>query len=312
MTIPDNTLYIDNSAIELITTCPFLAYATLIRRRVPNSMAPALRFGRHIHTALEFRYKCMAQGLDWTTDRRNEQSSLLTNAFATDPLEDEGWRNVDTAQALIDTYNTKYPNEGLRILEVNCEHIVEKPFTIFVGVINGINIIYIGRIDLAYMDGQHVFVRDHKTSSMLGDTYWKDAAVSEQQRGYCYALRETLGIEPLGYELNVLSARAPSKTGKALELPPRFKQFTREPSGQLDDWKRNMMNQLDVWLYLCERNGDSFDKWADSRHHKHCIGKFGVCKMYSVCELPDHKQQEMHLLSSSFKHNDWDPLKQEQ
>ena len=305
LNIPDNTLYIDNSSIELITICPFLAYATLIRRRVPAAPQPALRFGRHIHSALEYRYKCMANSIPFD---ENHQATELSANFANDPCDEEGWRNADTARDLISAYNTKYPNEDLRILKVNGEFIVEKSFTIFTGRIRGINIIYTGRIDLAYYDGPHVFVRDHKTSSVLGDTYWKDAAVSEQQRGYCYALREALGVEPLGYELNVLAARAPTKTGKSLELPPRFKTFTKEPTGQLDAWRDNMMNQLDVWIYLLERNGDDFTKWAASRHHKNCITKYGPCRMYSVCELPDHKGQEFALMSSAFKVNDWNPL----
>lgn len=292
----DNCFFVDNSSIELITTCPWKAYAKILRKRTVDSETPALRFGTHIHAALAFRYRCEAIGKDFDP---NIQSRVIARRFERTPCESEDWRNVSTAQAVLNEYNIKYIAEPFDILRLNGFPIVEKPFCLYAGDVDGTKIFYIGRIDLAYRDGQHLYVLDHKTSSMLGLSYWQDVAMSEQQRGYCWALREVLGEEPLGYVINVLACRKPSKTGKAIEFA-RNTTFTREPAGQLDEWRENMLNQVSEFLWHVKRN-------IFPRHHKHCVHKYGTCEFYSCCELPP-QSRETALMGSPFKESDWSPL----
>ena len=294
----DKTFFVDNSAIELLTTCPWRAYASIIRKRTLVAEQPALRFGGHIHAALAYRYRRIAQGKVPCPD---VQMRILSTRFARTPLESEEWRNVNTAQDVITSYNERYSSEPLDtdVVHHNGFPLVEKPFAVIAGERLGWRIVYIGRIDMAFRDGGHLYVRDHKTSSVLGQTYWQDVAVSEQQRGYCWALRETLGEEPLGYEINVLCARKPSRTGNAIEFA-RQKVFTREPPNQLDVWRDNMLAQVETFLWHVNKN-------IFPRHHKHCIHKYGVCPFYSVCELPP-QTQEQALTSSAYQENTWSPL----
>lgn len=293
-----NTFFVDNSSIEPITTCPWLAYISIVRRLKRTGESPPLRFGGHIHAALAYRYRRIAQGHKPDDD---VISRILTLRFARTPCENEDWRNVNMAHAVLDAYGIHYLEEetNMEVYMHKGYPLVEKPFSLYIGDVLGFKIVYMGRIDLVYKEGPHTYVIDHKTTSMMGITYWQDTAMSEQQRGYCWAVREVTGLEPLGYVINALACRKPTKTGTSIEFK-RQNTFTREPAGQLDEWRENMLYQVEEFLWHHKRG-------IYPRHHKHCITKYGACPLYSVCELP-LQSRELALQSSEFAHNDWTPL----
>jgi len=293
-------LFVDNSLIELITTCPWKAYAAVMLRRRRGGEEPALRQGSHVHSALAYRYRREAIGLPWSGD---VQQRILAKRYEQTPCESEEWRNLDYASQIICAYNEQYPFEQFEVIRHGPHSFpfVERPFAVELPEkIDDITIFYVGRMDLAVRDSNgHLYVMDHKTTSVLGDTYWDDAFMSEQQHGYCWALREVLGEEPVGYIMNVLAVRKPSKTGKGVEFARRTYP-TREPPGKLDEWYSNMVLQVRTFLHHFRNS-----LWP--RHHKHCISKYGRCEFYRVCELPEHSRSAA-LASSAFKDNDWSPL----
>lgn len=296
----NETLFLDNSSLELITTCPHKAYLKLIRRRTSAADAPALRLGGHLHAALAYRYKLEAFGKPWSQDK---QLQLLERRFASTPCTSEGWRDLGLAGKVVAHYNEEFALETLDILRLPSFYnlpLVEKPFAIVVGQIGNTTIVYTGRLDLGIREaGRGIFVLDFKTTSQLGDSFWEDASVMEAQRGYCYALKECLGEEPTGYIIRAIAIRPPTRTGTSIE----FKQqtfYTKVPGGQLDEWKSNMLMQVEEWLWHCSRNKYPF-------HHKHCIAKYGKCEFFNVCNGPA-ASRESSLMSSDFKSNDWSPM----
>lgn len=290
-------LFVDNSFIELLTTCPWKCWASSVAKRRLASETPALRLGSHIHATLAYRYKIEAFGKPYNQD---VQFRILSKRFERTPCETEDWRNLDTAQKVIEAYNTSHPIEPFDIVNHNGFPLVEKPFAVEAGQIGDVTIIYTGRIDLCLRDNNNgLFVMDHKTTTMLGDTYWKDMEFSEQQRGYCWIIRKILGEEPLGYIVNVLAMRRPTKTGVPIEFQ-RQRFYTKEPTGQLDDWHQNMLAQVEEFLW-------HYGRGIFPRHHKHCIGKYGACEFVRVCELPE-KDRATALASGAFKNNEWSPL----
>src|ERR1039458_9874711 len=80
----DGCFFVDNSMLELITTCPWQAYASIVRRKRPATESSALRFGGFIHKALEFRNRTTALGQPWT---EHQQVEMLSTLFASSPLE---------------------------------------------------------------------------------------------------------------------------------------------------------------------------------------------------------------------------------
>lgn len=313
----DGCLLIDNSSIEHITTCPTAAAYLLCHRRVATGSAVAPRYGTMIHHAMSYRYRNQDT---WTED---EQIALMAREFAADPCETEGWRNLNSASLLIRSYNRAHPFERFKLAQLpNGELCVERSFAAYIGEVRGIKIVYTGRIDLAYHLDDGLFVHDWKTSSMYGSNFWLDYAMSEQQRGYAWALRECFGIEPTGFIVAALVTREsvaeavwddllgkavrPTKTGKESKAVPiefgRQRFFTAEPPGQLDEWRDNLLQQLDNFLYQSE-------KGTYAKHHKHCVGKYGPCPYYHVDELPERSRMTA-LMSGAFTENKWSPLNQ--
>jgi hypothetical protein len=292
----DGCLFLDNSAMELITTCPRSAEYGLLHRRSPSGDAPPLRYGGIVHHALAYRYRRAFQNKPFDEEK---QLRILTHHFTTNPCEGEDWRNLNSASNLITAYNIEYTTEPFTVASLASFPFVERPFAIYIGDVLGIKLIYTGRIDLVVLYPEGLFVMDHKTSSVLGNSYWADAAMSPQQRGYCWAIRETLGTEPSGYIINVLASRKPSKTGNPIEFA-RQRFFTRIPAGQLDEWRLNLLDQVSAFL-TAYRNGRL------PMHQKMCVSKFGLCKYYPVCELPS-AQRSIALYSSAYEDRKWSPL----
>lgn len=286
-------LMLDNSAVETFTICPRKALYSIMGQRRSARPQAELRFGGHLHAALAYRYRCEALGLPWS---EGTQMRILDRRFCSTPCEDEEWRNLGTAQKVISKYNLHWSHDPVDILRHNGRPIVEMPFAVFAGRINGWDIYYIGKIDLGHRtDG--IIVRDHKTTSMLGNSFWRDAAVSPQTRGYLWALRTILGEEPLGYEINVLATRAPSKTGTPIEFARRT-YYTR---GQLDEWHSHFLAKAEYFLWLLAKG-----QWP-KHEAMHCVHKYGTCEFYQVCELPA-SQREAMLASTEYTNNTWTPL----
>lgn len=307
---------VDNSKLDLITTCPQLAYLSIIRSLRSSSESPALRYGGFIHRALAYRYRRLGQGRQWTED---VQIRILQHCFTKTPCEIEGWRNLDSAVKTIRSYNTAWANDKVVVAKKsNGTPLVEQPFAVDTGVVlHGRRIVYIGRIDLVLVTASGLLVVDHKTTSQLGDSFWFDQAASPQHRGYCWALRETLGVTPMGYEVNAVATRESVvnfdynpitgklvTTGKSKATPCEFARspLTQVTPGDLVKWYNNMLAIVDNFLGYVDRN-------SYPEHKKHCVHKNGICPFYHVCNSNmSDSDREAALQSSAFTENTWSPL----
>lgn len=310
--------------IEQFTTCPWLAYATVVERRRPSGESAALRFGGLIHQVLAWRSLQQANGKEIN---ENELVALTNKLFAENPLELEGWRNADSAVKLLRFYNAHYPNEEFKT-DTNTTQgqqtpYIEQPFAVDTHrTVRGRRIIYTGRIDkkVRYPDGS-TYTLDHKTTLFGGDTFWQDQQMTGQHKGYVWADRECTGEECTGYIVDMLRTTESilnsefdenlgqlvggrTATGRVSKAVPvelaRQKFFTRVPPGQIDEWFENMLHQVDTFLY-------HVDTGYFPRHWKHCVGKYGLCQMYQVCSLPK-ESREGALASSAYTVNEWTPL----
>lgn len=300
---------VDYSSLEPITTCPYRAYLTLERKKRLNVEQAALRFGKHIHTALDYRYKMQFyRGLTSTYDFispdrqvtvEEMQNRILERCFTSTPCESEFWRNLDSASKVIEMYNATYSGDDFKVASVGGRPFVEQSFSIITEKIDGILIIYIGRIDLAlYNSREQLFVLDHKTTSMLGEQFWADQAMSGQYKGYCWAIEKAGLPRPTGYIVNALACRKPTKTGVPIEFERRTF-FLNDDSLSL--WYQNMLLQVETYLWHHKRN-------KFPQHTKHCVTKYGLCEFYKCCEQHPNSHDDC-LESNLYTTNDWSPLK---
>ncbi len=264
---------------------------------------------------MKYRYTNQAS---WTQEKQLE---IITNEFTTRPLETEGWRNLHASSLMLRGYNQTFPEKFDLITLPTGELCVEKPFAAFIGVVRGIKLIYMGKIDLAYREEGNLFVHDFKTSSVFGESFWANQSMAEQYRGYAWGFRECTSEEPTGYVVTCLVTResvtnasfdellgrvvpgttANGKESKAVPIEfGRQRFFTIEPPGQLDEWRENFLLQADTFLYQAERG-------QFAKHHKHCVGKYGPCPYYHVDELPERSRLSA-LQSGAFEEVTWSPL----
>ena len=174
------------------------------------------------------------------------------------------------------------------------------PFGTFTCGNTPIRVVLQGRIDyLGARDGQTMFM-DHKTTSMMGPSYFKDFEMSSQFSTYAWAIQQLVGTMPAFGIVNALGIRKPTKTGQALDFQRYTVRFTEE---KLQEWHADVVRLIQDFLTY-------YSSGFFPRHTKWCVGKYGECQYYNVCTLPSAQRQTM-LATGDYKDVTWDPTKNE-
>ncbi len=324
----DGAFFIDNSTLELLTTCPRSLEYNRLFKRISAGAKPSLHFGSAIHLALEWRYKnCRNQPPDALEE--SEQVKVMADFFAKPenvPPEDDH-RNLNWAVEIIKHYNQNYQIEPFNILvDKDDKPLVEMPFALHLfdaalnpGIyvpggkdgaeptkIHSIPVYYSGKVDLPVMWDNNIVVNDHKTSGVMGDFFFKEQRVSPQQIGYCWAFHQLTSQRPNAFCINTIGSRLPPQKPKkgmdAWWAENFFRHKEMLYDYQLDEWKRNTIALIEEFFWHYSRNFFPQKK-------KWCSGKYGLCGYYDVCDLPP-TQRSLMLESTMFAENAWSPLKE--
>jgi len=312
----DNTLFIDNSSQERIQTCKRSAGYYLAHKREGNKSKPSLQFGRIVHKILEERYRNHGAYAD--ADCIKAMVQVADTEFSQWPGEPDDFRNYGMATALIKKYTEQYAFEDFEIVHLaDGKPFVERAFAIPLGRIavnrtmwvrspDGsiaqrevglINVVQKGKIDLAFRREGMLYGLDHKTTSIMGSSYFAEFELASQFHGYSWAIRHMTGELPRGFVINGLGVRKPTKTGNSLEFIrhtiPIFPALVAE-------WEVDTMQLVAEFITGCANN-------ALPKETKWCVGKYGPCEFKAVCGLEPHLR-DMSLYSNEYKPVTWDPL----
>jgi hypothetical protein len=304
-----NCLIVDNSALEDLQSCPWMYYVKHILRRVPVAGKAPLIFGGAIHAALKVRYATLLHE-PCTEPVQAAMLSATYEHMQLHPPPAQDHRQYELAEAFIRMYNQVYRREPFFIVKHGEKNIVELPFVFELGVLsNGQKVLYSGRMDLVIRDTEGTWVFDHKTTFEYGLGFEDIMRVTPQMRGYAYACKTILGIQPTGYVVNAIRVRRPKKSdeyavaGEGSVRPDDFKRVREHLSyHELDEWHDNTLN-------LCEELVYYHSKGTFPTHRKSCYGIYGRCHFYDCC-LIKRDQREGFLQSHVFEQNDWSPLNQ--
>lgn len=346
----DYILHIDHSSLENFNNCARRAEYSLVQRRQPVRNTSALSFGTAIHKALEtsLRVDAIDRNSELVTSK---QSSDILEHFSSNPVPMDEWRTADRALDIMARYRKQFEHDVFDVLEINDRPMVEVPFALPLGTVEiddevdyaanivlgkevadtikeydktfycrTIHVLWTGRIDaIIVMDGK-IWVMDHKTTSMGGDTFLKQFQLSAQTVGYTWAAQELLEQLPFkdwqmhyeklrgpdnidttpvvsGLLLNGIISRKPSRTGTAVEF---LRQRFLYDSYMLDEWKHNTLTLVSDFLTHLQRGFFPMQTtW--------CIGKYGVCPYFDVCNLPP-QQRPVLLNSNLYEDITWSPL----
>lgn len=352
----DRCIFVDNSMLELFTTCPRALQYNKLNARISAAESPSLNFGSAIHEALELRYKLYA---NQPTDPLYKQdvTDILTAFFDQHPAPVDEYRNLNWALEVVRQYNLRYGAEDFNLLQydqpigcVKCdskgclfckgtgkvELMVELPFAFPLCAINlltlktrldfdgnpqtltehEIGVLYSGRIDLPFVQDEHIFVLDHKTTSVLGPTFFDDKKMSPQQKGYCWSFQKLTGKTVRGFVVNAIRIKEPPQyVTKGVESKYSGKKLTPEQwwheslqrerfylnDGELDEWHENTISLVEEFFW-------NYSRGYFPRKTSWCVGKYGRCQFFDVCSTFPVEDRATMLSSGLFKDNTWSPL----
>lgn len=317
----DYILEMDWSSINHFLTCWRASEFALVYSRVMGR-TPALTYGSALHLSLEAYYR-----------GERDVAKLLQVAapeFEANPPGLGEWRNMEALEKAIKGYIEKY--SALDAFQVKTtisgELMVEQAFStplceieinnwipyypdMLLPAMEGslatklyINKLYVqwtGVIDIAAEDGpdHDDLVIDHKTTSIGGPTYYDQFDLSQQTRGYCWAMSQLTGRPCRKFMANVIEGRAPTAKGKgnSLDFQRKWVTYTDE---QISKWQHDMTSIIKDFIAKLVA-GD----FPENTHS--CIGKFGKCSYLDVCRLPEKMRGTM-LASDVYTSNIWNPL----
>tara|TARA_R110000772_G_scaffold266171_1_gene388283 strand:+ start:2433 stop:3485 length:1053 start_codon:yes stop_codon:yes gene_type:complete len=315
----DYVLRIDNSTLEKFQSCPRSADFYAIRRKTSPPSGPLLAGGA-LHSGMEYLYK---NGV--SPEHLPMAQQIAEEFFAEQPNVDTQWRNPSLVCAALEKYVKNYENnDPFELVQYKGEPFVERSFEIELGVIDvnttlPYNKLYLcnegedaplyvrklycmwtGKLDLAVRDAIGVKVLDHKTTSMLGSTFYKQFEIGQQPLGYSWALQKILGETVSGFIVNAIYWRPPLKnqTNGRVEFYRHPFNYSQE---LIAEWETDVMGSVsDFVSNMIRGHFPGYRLW--------CVGKYGVCPYHDVCTLG--KSQRSALLNSSLYDNvNWDPTK---
>jgi hypothetical protein len=320
ISLTDGALHIDNSSLERFVTCPRSGQYYFIHRREKSAPRPSLDFGRIIHSALEVRY----QNLDLPAQTVLPMMlDKLAAEFEHYTPPEGDFRNYQLACEIIIKYMDKYPIEDFTLVKLNDNKpLIETSFAVPLGLVEVqpgllnvvekttgeeyvykdayLPIVWTGRIDLGYRRENKLHLMDHKTTSVMGSTYWMSFDLSHATYGYSWAMKQLTGETPFGYVINGISINKPTKTGKSNRPDEWFERKSVVISPEhLEEWVEDTLHI--VTNVLQQATYGYFPK-----HTAWCVGKFGACPYMDVCLMPPDSR-EVVLYSNNYKDVTWSP-----
>ena len=334
--ISNDAFFVSASFLEKLETCPRAAQFYKIDQRVSAQDSSAATFGSHIHSGLEMHMRQLEHASDKETTFRKVVWTL-EQEFTKEPIEEGDFRTLNWAIEIYKHYVERFEFEGWRPLAYNepqaCPHcvtsrvdkvlgspaplcewcngtgtykiMVEVPFVLPLGIVDGTQIYYRGFIDLPVLDGNALWSLDYKTTSRLGEDFWADKKMSAQQKGYAWALQEALKRPVTGYVVRairtsqmpagVLAGKPNRVTGEVKKQSDWWNEVFAEErfylgEDELDEWQQNALALVEEFFWHQKRN-------YFPRKTMWCAGKYGRCAYYEVCStFPP--QERVHILNS--------------
>lgn len=282
---------------------------------------------------------------EWT----KEEDQRILKFFTENPAPLDEYRTVQNALAVLAAYRQRasLPDYQWEIQSDSSGPIIERAFELPLGVVevndwipmpwlldaqleeaikhgsqekrgvcapyvSHIHIAWSGRIDAIARCGNPNVVRvvDHKTTSIMGDSFMQDFQISNQVLGYVWAARQLWpDLDVSAFCLNAIHFKKPTGTGAITDPGPRggpsalsFVRGYYEYSPQrLSEWAENCLNIVSDFIHCLVR--DSFP-----RHTKWCFGKYGKCQYHDVCVQDDPKVRANMIHSDMFKQVTWNPV----
>ncbi len=309
LTFIDGAFLIDNSTLSLLK-CPRLYQYQSLNKKVLADSKAGRNFGSTLHVGWATRYRRCGNRPVGPEDVL-AINDAMREWLMENPQPPDDFRNLGHAERVMAFYNLNYQMEPFDILTSphSDKPIVESSFALPIGTVEGVPLIYTGKLDLGTKDRNGTWAGpDHKTTFQYGASFDADMAMDGGQLGYTWALAQVLGERPRGYIIDGVRIRRPSssKATKYIEAPAPvdasdFKRIPFDVSQDvLDEWREDVL-ELVALIFNFHRRGHF------PRYRWQCVNKYGKCDFYDVCSIP-RASREAVLTSTLYEENTWSPL----
>lgn len=294
---------LDNTALDAYMTCPRkYYYGMVLHRRSRGSLSPALAYGTTWHAIMEAHYKTggdtkavvEAAVASWKPHENPDDHRTLERCVSEYGKYLEKWGDYD-AEAVNWGETVGYPTSPV----IECPAEAWWP-----GALHP----YTGKIDRIFTHQGLYYVEDHKTTSAMGASYFRQFDPSNQMMGYAWLAQLYSGLPIAGVRIN---AHAVLKGSSKFE-----RQTIMYSQERLEEWARN----LNVWVkridfsYKVAQNerdiglvdNDEADLRAFPHNFQACAGKYGQCTYTDVCTMPARIRGR--ILEDAFDERPWNPL----
>ena len=263
----------DFTTLDTFQSCQEKYRKRMVQHLVPLTVAPPLEFGKAIHMALETYYKGKTMQEAVATFKENYTR------------EDDPKRTQLIGEQMLLDYAEVYKTEPFKVVDV------EIGFAVPLG-----DYIFTGRLDgLVEWDSQ-LWVLEHKTTSMLGMTYFKQFEMSMQIDGYIYAAEQFTGKRCAGV---VVNAMQPKTKTKKLE-----DHYARDPITRSEFERSEFKREVPLLIK------EILEKEASGtyiREKRSCFTYNYQCPYWDLCKYGEDKK----MIERDFKIEKWMPYKQE-
>lgn len=279
---------LDNTALSLYMKCPRkFDFAMRRNRRNMGKPTPALGYGSAWHKMLELHYRyggdadIVYMGLEkyWEDHGKLDDHRTKERAW----LEYQKYVERYGLPEEEDAKTVGFPENPLVEISANVTW-------------DGAPHAYAGKIDrIIELQGQY-YVEDHKTTSRMGDYYFKQFELSNQMMGYVWIARKLIpDIRIAGVRIN------------AHCVLKRESKFARNvisfSDDRLEEWAENYAN----WVALLQ---NAYEKENFPGNYSECDGKYRICEYAEVCSMPPRLRDR--VLEADFEIHPWNPLDSEE
>jgi len=307
---------INSSSVSTIQECWRKANLSLNEGWRRTSEAPALTFGSAIHKALEIFYSAERQQREYHADCARVADIIASGGHTPDHSDCiicnaiRGFRDVHSPIAelpsidkrslangvwilrhyfktyLDDPFVTVRDEHGKPMVEIPCEFVLHDDPTL--------QITYFGTIDVILENERTnvIVVCDHKTSSVVGQSFYDQLKPNGQYTGYLLGAKKCLGIDTDTFLVNCIEVKARPKTPRG--QPPKFPRQptvrTEEDYQEFCDTVRTLVRQ-----YLNLKEGGFWPLGPKTA----CSNVYGPCQFLDVCAAPGNLKE--NILSAKFQ-----------
>lgn len=321
---PNEYLFVvDHSSLEKFITCPLAARNYLVLGREARGRNAPLVFGGAVHSGIESFLK---------EEDVEKQKLAIVNHFTNNPCEPD-YRTPAIAIEVLGHYRNRslLPDYEWTILNDSLKQpIIERAFELPLGVLeldaelytlqepvfcSKLHIAWSGRTDvIAECFGKRCIV-DHKTTSVLTDSYIQSYIIASQTIGYVWAAQQLwpeLNID--SFCLNLIYLKRPSSsTGYATALTDRGprggepmlsfqRNYFHYSPERIEQWASNTLAIISDFIHCLQRN-------FFPMHTAWCVNKFGMCPYYESCKQDNPEVRTNVLMSNAFETVSWNPVR---